>query len=178
MATHDNLSPDQFAMHMAGIKREVMARHQAKRDAGEWLAHPDPQGDLFHGTNASLPEGSLITTPAASGREQQWAGKTLDTKGQHTFATNDLTEAYSFGRHAAAREQEESGSYYGAIPAAHIYEVSPVGRMTCDREECGDDPEEVRSFQSRQPLRVGREVSRGARDEYLSNMGQDWEEHD
>jgi hypothetical protein len=184
MSADEHLSPGQFPQHMAALKSRVTERHQDKRDAGDWPEKPR-RDELFHGTNAALPEGALITTRAVNGRESQAPNNTpndstFDTEGRHTFATNDISTAYAAGRQAADNEVKETGDdYYGAIASAHVYEVHPTGRIRPDAEQVDRSrgrefsPEEVTDFQSRQPLRVGREVSRGAKQAYKDNFGDD-----
>lgn len=168
MAAHDNLSPDQFASHMASINSEVMARHQAKRDSGQWSERLPRPDTLFHGTAAALGEGDKLV----SGRPSNYPGHTLDTQALHVYATGRLETAYSAGMKAAqVKEVQEEGDYYGPITTSHVYEVHSTGRLAPDPEF---DKEDM-SFRSRQPFKVGREVSRGAKREYINTFGGDWE---
>lgn len=177
MSATDHLGDPQFTT----IKEEIDAQI-AKRGTPD-SRHPPRPGQLVHGTSMVMHSGNQLRP----GFKSNWAhmGKSADEEQTHVYATGDLIEGYHFAQHAAHMHSEDEGDY-GPLPAPHIYEVTPKGRMTYDPEVRGhaqgypvsfnrDSDEPVSSYRSRQPLVVGREVSKLARREHMENFGQDWE---
>ena len=150
--------------------QDNISRHQFQR--------PDT---LYHGSAHRFEPGDLVQPGHRQNYPQKFdpdtgeempGGGTLDRErpsggARHVFATSDIKDAYHAARSASSIEPEKG---YG------VYEVKPMGRITADRESLanGESPEEVNSFQSRQPFRVVGERTRMARDEFKDNYGADW----
>jgi hypothetical protein len=167
MANEDHLSPAQFPAHMAAIKaRAIKQRENVGRPD-----RPERPETLYHGTNAQLKPGDMIT----AGHESNWKGITHDVKAQHTFATGDSGAAYRFARKAKNNEEDrhltDGDNGEGPIPSAHVYEVHPTGRIRRDKEVDFEDHAFTPSYQSRQPMRVGKEVSRLAKKTHEEDFG-------
>jgi hypothetical protein len=138
-------------------------------------------GDLYHGTAHPFRGDETILSAHDAGTDQNFAGRTDDVSGTHTYATTDLATAHAYAQRAADHAIGEYNQTHKDMrplytPAtAHVYKVQPMGSVEKDPEDnnqevFGTDPSKFRSQAPMQP--VG-DVSQQAHNAYTSEFGQE-----
>lgn len=103
------------------------------------------QVQFYHGTNAELNPGDVLTAKGANEYGRAEAG----SRTGHVYATTDLEQAWTYAR---SRSSAADGVWHQGH-VGHVYQVQPTGKVTADPNGYTSD-----SVQTRARLKVLGEV--------------------